>query len=115
MTDALRDAELLARAVVGAAEAGGSRTAALHAYQATRDRLSARLFGATEQVASFRWDLEEIRRVLRLVNAAMSDEVDHLAALSSLWPAPVSRVIRPPGPGLAVNIPADTGAGASVA
>ena len=115
MTDALRDAELLARAVVGAADSGAARAAGLHAYQATRDRLSARLFGATEQVASFRWDLEEIRRVLRLVNAAMSDEVDHLAALPSPWPDRAPGVIRPAGPGLAVNIPADTGAGASVA
>ncbi len=112
MTDALRDAELLSRAVLAGA---------LGEYQATRDRLSAQLFEATERVAAFDWDLAEIRRVLRLVNAGMSDEVDHLAALPAPPALPAvagavhERGIRPAVPALLGNIPADTGAGASVA
>jgi len=114
MTDALRDAELLARAVVESPGSTVARAAALRDYQATRDRLSTRLFEATEQVASFRWDLDEIRRVLRLVNAAMSDEVDHIAALP-VPPSGTAWGIRPTAPGLAGIIPADTGADVSVA
>ena len=120
MTDALRDAELLARAVLEAPDGpAAARTAALRDYQVTRDRLSRALFEATEQVASFRWDLDEIRRLLRLVNAGMSDEVDHLAALPAppvqparpvvpVPPAGSGQRIRPGVPVLTANIPADT-------
>lgn len=128
MTDALRDAELLARAVLVAPGPSAVRDAALRDYQATRDRLSGQLFEATERVAAFDWDLDEVRRLLRLVNAGMSDEVDHLAALPALPAAPAppdpagavvaavgGRGIRPTVPGLAGIIPADTGADVSVA
>jgi 2-polyprenyl-6-methoxyphenol hydroxylase-like FAD-dependent oxidoreductase len=108
ITDALRDAELLARAVVQAPEGRAPAAAALREYQATRDRLSAALFAATEKVAAFAWDLEEVRGVLRHVNSAMSDEVDHLKALPDL-------PVRPAGPALSRFIPADTEGGASVA
>jgi hypothetical protein len=114
MTDALRDAELLARAVVHSPGSAVARMAALRDYQVTRDRLSARLFDATERVASFRWDLDELRPLLRLVNAAMSDEVDHLAALPP-WPAPGERQNHPIAPASGRIIPADTDADVSVA
>ncbi|MFW6051640.1 MAG: NAD(P)/FAD-dependent oxidoreductase [Myxococcota bacterium] len=55
MTDALRDAELLARAVARGTED------ALVEYEATRDALSQDLFEATDAIASFNWDLEEVR------------------------------------------------------
>ena len=45
MTDALRDAELLAEAVLR----GGD--AALAAYQAMRDALAAELFAVTDEIA----------------------------------------------------------------
>lgn len=55
ITDALRDAEILADAVaVGSGEA-------LASYQATRDRLSAGLFSITDRIASFEWDLETVK------------------------------------------------------
>jgi 2-polyprenyl-6-methoxyphenol hydroxylase-like FAD-dependent oxidoreductase len=78
MTDALRDADLLASAVLEVLAGAAPERQAMTAYQATRDRLSRRLFEATDAVASFDWDLDEIRVLLRAVNAAMSDEVDHL-------------------------------------
>ena len=34
------------------------------AYQATRDRLSQRLFATTDAIASFDWDLDQIPRLL---------------------------------------------------
>src|SRR5262249_57234498 len=51
ITDALRDADLLARAVLS-----GTDTA-LAEYQAVRDDLSVPLFSISDAVASFAWDL----------------------------------------------------------
>ncbi|HEX6916933.1 MAG TPA: NAD(P)/FAD-dependent oxidoreductase [Phycicoccus sp.] len=88
MTDALRDADLLARAVVDAVPAGSWSTptgrAALGRYQATRDRLSVRMVDVAERMAAFTWDLAGIRGLLRELASAMSDEVE---ALSELPPA----------------------------
>ena len=56
ITDALRDAELLARAI-----ADGSEKALEH-YQAERDALSLELFDATDAIASFKWDIETLRQ-----------------------------------------------------
>ena len=80
MTDALRDAELLADAVLDALS-GAPSAAPFMAYQHTRDRLSRQLFDTTEAVAAYDWDLDQVRRLLRQVSAAMGDEVDHLEAL----------------------------------
>jgi flavin-dependent dehydrogenase len=61
ITDALRDAELLARAILG-----GTDTA-LRRYQATRDEVVHALMGTTDRIASFEWDLDEVRSLhLRL-------------------------------------------------
>ena len=49
ITDALRDAELLARAVVQ------GTTAAFADYETTRHDLSRRLFEITDEIASFAW------------------------------------------------------------
>ena len=81
MTDALRDAELLAGEIHEALTGVVPEAVALARYQATRDRLSSRLYQATEAVASYAWDLEEVRGLLRQVSSAMSDEVDFLQSL----------------------------------
>jgi flavin-dependent dehydrogenase len=96
MSDGLRDAELLADGVLDVL-GGVSESVALAAYQDTRERLSARLFEATEEVARYDWDCVRARELLRTVSSAMSDEVDHLQAL------PDRRV----GPGMAALIPTD--------
>ncbi len=54
ISDALRDAELLATAV------GEGTDVALARYQATRDARSLDLFEVTEQIASFEWDMDQI-------------------------------------------------------
>jgi 2-polyprenyl-6-methoxyphenol hydroxylase-like FAD-dependent oxidoreductase len=78
MTDALRDAELFAEAVL----AGPSRfDEAAAAYQRTRDRLSYDMINVTEAVAGYDWNLDRLRRLLREVSAAMGEEVDHLQSL----------------------------------
>ena len=75
LTDALRDAELLARAVVSGTDE------ALAAYQATRDEVSLGLFEVTERVASFDWDLEQAKRDHHLLARHMAGEAEMLLAL----------------------------------
>lgn len=81
ITDALRDAELLARAVLAAPHGGQAQLDTLHDYQHTRDRLSEQLFNITERIAGYRWDLCELREHLRQLSRAMRPEVDELLGL----------------------------------
>jgi len=78
MTDALRDADLLAQAIQRATAGGTDAPYAMAAYQKTRDRLSRALWDVTEEVAGYRWDAARARTLMRAVSASMSDEVDHL-------------------------------------
>jgi flavin-dependent dehydrogenase len=85
LTDALRDAELLARAITSSA--GGDRAPddALRAYQHTRDRLSRQLFETVDVIAAQRWTDDEIPALLLQLSSAMSDEVEALAALDPVY------------------------------
>jgi flavin-dependent dehydrogenase len=94
ITDALLSADLLAGAVLEAGD-GTGEPAAMASYQATRDRLALDLFAATEEVASYDWDDAALEPLLRRVSAAMSDEVDFLAARCDGTPAGVSRTVPP--------------------
>jgi flavin-dependent dehydrogenase len=78
ITDALRDAEFLARAVVD----GGPD--ALARYEQHRDRLSLPLFEVTEAIAAYRWDVSQIQRLLLALSVAMKPEVAALRALDIL-------------------------------
>jgi flavin-dependent dehydrogenase len=75
ITDALRDAELLARAV-----AQGT-SAALAEYDTTRHDLSRRLFEITDDIASFAWTDDEVQSLHRAFSGEMSREVRAMAAL----------------------------------
>lgn len=88
MTDALRDAELLARAVAEASAGRESWDGALATYHDTRDALSHELFEVTDRVASFRWSMHELRPLLIEVSRAMRPTVEHLNGLTT---APVPR------------------------
>jgi 2-polyprenyl-6-methoxyphenol hydroxylase-like FAD-dependent oxidoreductase len=81
MTAALRDAELLARAVVEAPGPGPAQAAALAEYGRLRDHLSLPLLGVVERVAAHDWDLPGIRGLLREMASAMTDEMDLLETL----------------------------------
>jgi flavin-dependent dehydrogenase len=83
ITDALRDAELLTRAVL-AAPPGPGRVAALRDYEDTRDRLSEPLFTLTDRIASYAWDLAELRELLPALSAAMKPEVAALRELDAV-------------------------------
>ena len=78
ITDGLRDAELLADAIVDTLGGGVSEPMAMANYQSARDRMSARLFSATEAVAAYDWDTGQVRTLLRQVSAAMAYELDLL-------------------------------------
>lgn len=72
MTDALRDAELLANAV-----ARGT-AGALADYQARRDALSLDMAEVTDRLASFAWDLEQVGVLHRAASRAMKAEVESI-------------------------------------
>lgn len=73
ITDALRDAELLANGVLRGSLRGPAD------YQAERDALSSELFEATDAIASFEWDLDSLKDQHRRLNAAMKAEAVTLA------------------------------------
>ena len=81
ITDALRDAELLARAVLSAPRSRHAQLGVLRDYERTRNRLSEPLFDVTERIASYHWDLAELRGHLRELSEAMRPEVDELLEL----------------------------------
>jgi flavin-dependent dehydrogenase len=83
LTDALRDAELLARAILDVFR-GVDEDVALSGYQAARDALSADLFEITDLIAGHRWTDEEISDLLIRLSRSMSAEVSALAALPTL-------------------------------
>ena len=67
ITDAFRDAELLARAIGG--------VESLEHYEATRDAVSRPVFDVTERIAAYDWNMDEIRLHLREVSRAMKPEL----------------------------------------
>jgi flavin-dependent dehydrogenase len=77
ITDALRDADLLARAVTRGSDS------AMADYQVTRDRLSLRMFFASDAIASFDWDYSALKGHHLAISRAMSEEVSHLCGLES--------------------------------
>ena len=79
ITDALRDAEILACAATAGTES------ALADYEATRDALSRPLFAATDALASLDWSLDEAKALHQDLSRAMRAEQDWLAA--NVWPA----------------------------
>jgi flavin-dependent dehydrogenase len=86
ITDALRDAELLAHAVLCSPGGRRAQLAAIRGYEQIRDRLSEPLFDITERIASYQWDLMEVREHLRELSQAMRPEVDALLQLDGAAP-----------------------------
>ena len=80
LTDALRDAELLARAIIAVAAGGADESDALDHYHQTRNRLSLPLFDVVDTIAAMRWSDAEIPELLRQLSSTMSDEVEFVAS-----------------------------------
>jgi flavin-dependent dehydrogenase len=81
ITDAFRDAELLARAIMR------GTTAAFAEYEQTRLDLSRTLLEVTDEVASLAWTDEEVQALHRAFSAEMSREMRVLATLPAAEPA----------------------------
>lgn len=79
LTDALRDAEILARAIISIATGGAAESDAFDHYHRTRNRLSLPLFDVVDTIAAMRWTDAEIPGLLRQLSSSMSDEVDFVA------------------------------------
>lgn len=69
ITDALRDAELLARAVAAGTED------AFSSYHAIRNQVSLPLLETTDRLASFEWSLPEAQQLHRELSHQMKEEV----------------------------------------
>jgi flavin-dependent dehydrogenase len=83
LTDALRDAELLARAVIAGDGNAELMDDALARYESTRDRISIPLFDIVDRIASQHWNDDEIGQLLLQLSSAMTDEVELLAGLET--------------------------------
>jgi flavin-dependent dehydrogenase len=70
ITDALRDAEILAGAILR----GTDRD--LQGYQSIRDGLSREFFEVTDEIAGFDWDLEQLKGMHMRLNKEMKIEQD---------------------------------------
>jgi 2-polyprenyl-6-methoxyphenol hydroxylase-like FAD-dependent oxidoreductase len=73
ITNALRDAELLARAIIE----GGRFTE----YQAARDDLSLEFFEVSDRVASLDWDIPTVQQYHRMMSKEMGREEEALMAM----------------------------------
>ncbi|QHO74641.1 FAD-binding monooxygenase [Bradyrhizobium sp. CCBAU 051011] len=77
ITDALRDAQLLAIRILD-----GGR--AIEGYQHERDALSMPFMRVTDAIASFCWDIDGIKQLHDDLSAITNMEVNHIASLSQL-------------------------------
>ena len=102
ITDALRDAELLARAIDTAVSGDVMQeAAALEHYRETRDRLSLRMHAASDEVARYEWTSDTVRDILIEMSRSMSDEVELLSKLDVAAPAETPAMTKP-APALSV-------------
>jgi flavin-dependent dehydrogenase len=74
ITDALRDADMLARAL-----SSGTRTD-LERYASDRDRATGPLFDVVDRIAGYGWDSDLVRHHLLELSSAMSAELDVIVA-----------------------------------
>jgi flavin-dependent dehydrogenase len=87
ISDALRDAELCARAVDRALRSPGEEGQALADFQRVRDRLSSVMFRESQALAGFDWGPAEASQRMRAISDAVRDECAWLSGLPAL-PAP---------------------------
>jgi flavin-dependent dehydrogenase len=80
ITDALRDAESLAKAIVATVGDRGS----VPDYQRDRDRLSLDFAAVTSRIASYQWNTETIKQLVREEGRLLAQEAEALAGRSHL-------------------------------
>ncbi len=89
ISDALRDAELCARAVDHALRDPSEESSAFRRYEKRRDSLSREMYRESAALAAYRWDAAEASTRMREISNAVHRECEALLALSP-WPAPVA-------------------------
>lgn len=86
ISDALRDAELCARAIDRALVDPSDSAAAFDWYETLRDSLSRQLFEESRVLAGYEWDAAEASARMRAISQTVRDECDLLASLPA-WGA----------------------------
>jgi menaquinone-9 beta-reductase len=86
MSDALRDAELLALAVVAGTDE------AFSSYQKTRDAFAGEFLDLSDEIASFGWDFERIKVLHHRLSRLMGREEDLIRSLDGV-PRPAEALV----------------------
>lgn len=86
ISDALRDAELCARAVDTALTDPRESETALRAYEEQRNALSNRMFTESAALASYRWDASEASTRMRGISESVREECSFLESLPAWEP-----------------------------
>ena len=86
LTDALRDAELLGRAIIATSIDEQRDEDAYGTYERTRNRLTVPILTAADEIASFQWNDDRIAELLLELNAAMNDELDVITGFDHRQP-----------------------------
>jgi len=79
MTDALRDAELLANAVITGTDS------ALAEYQSERDAFAVEFLDLSDEVASFDWDLDRLKGLHARLSKLMNRECDFVRSFDAMF------------------------------
>ena len=87
ISDALRDAELCARAVDRALRTPDETVDAMSEYRRTRDRLSLRMFRESRALARYEWDEAEASARMRVISELVRAECEALESLGEWAPA----------------------------
>jgi flavin-dependent dehydrogenase len=88
ITDAFRDAELVARAVLAGAASDHAMRIALCRYHAERDRLALPMHPIVDRLASHQWDLAQVQQLLRELSSVMADDVEGIRAFDPVGVSP---------------------------
>ena len=87
ISDAMRDAELCARAIDQALSTPGDAQEAMGEYQTTRDRLSREMFRESMALARYEWDANEASVRMRRISDLVRAECEALESLGQWAPA----------------------------
>jgi flavin-dependent dehydrogenase len=77
ITDALRDAELLANAILAGTDS------ALADYQATRDQLAIEFLDVSDEIASYDWDFDSVKNLHQRLSEIMGREYELVMELET--------------------------------
>src|SRR5262249_22937244 len=79
MTDALRDAELLANAVLAGTDS------ALAEYQSERDAFAVEFLDLSDEIASFDWDMDRLKTLHARLSKLMNRECDFVRSFDAVY------------------------------